>query len=449
MASPKLKYSLDADQALKLEVRAAKVFQPRAPVSVREFFAGRWNQIATLADAVGQTGLHVVIYGERGVGKTSLANIVKPIIQAFDDAVEPDGAADEKDSYENAEESREEQKKLSRIVIKANANSGDTFSTIWEKLLEDLSWHDVTETIGFQPLAKNRIPLREAFGFQGPLGVDHVRRIVSRIYAGPVFIIDEFDRAAHEASREFTDLIKGFSDFSVDCTVILVGVAETVDALVSDHASITRSLVQIPLPRMEIRELHQILENAQKALSIEFSSEASNLIVYVSQGLPHYTHLLGLHAVRIAARSYSGYIEKNHVFEALKEAVRQAQQTVTEKFAKATHSAHKDALYKHVLLACSIAAAVSHDALGYFNPGVVVGPLEVILGRSAQIATFSNHLSEFCQEKRGNILERVGQERAYRYRFNDPLLVPFVLMDAIANNIVSTDILSKMLGARF
>jgi hypothetical protein len=200
---------------------------------------------------------------------------------------------------------------------------------------------------------------------------------------------------------------------------------------------------------MEIKELRQIIENAEKALSVEFSREASNLIVYISQGLPHYTHLLGLHAVRIAAASYSSQVEKNHVFEALKEAVKQAQQTVTEKYAKATHSAHKEALYKQVLLACAIAAAVSHDALGYFNPGAVVGPLEAILNRNVQIATFSNHLSEFCQPKRGDILERTGQERAYRYRFHDPLLVPFVFMDAITTKIVSTDTLSQMLGARF
>jgi hypothetical protein len=84
-----------------------------------------------------------------------------------------------------------------------------------------------------------------------------------------------------------------------------------------------------------------------------------------------------------------------------------------------------------------------------FNPGVVVGPLATILDRDVQIATFSNHLSEFCQAKRGEILERTGQERAYRFRFHDPLLVPLVFMEALSTNLVSTDTLSKLLGARF
>jgi hypothetical protein len=158
---------------------------------------------------------------------------------------------------------------------------------------------------------------------------------------------------------------------------------------------------------------------------------------------------LGLHSVRITAAGHSGYIQQTAVFDALKEAVKQAQQTVTEKHSKATHSAHKEALYKHVLLACALAATRSHDALGYFNPSSVVGPLTNILGKNVEIATFSNHLSEFFSEKRGEILERTGQSRAYRFRFRDPLLVPFVFMDAIATGLVSNEQLADMLGNEF
>lgn len=438
MADPRDLRRLSALEAQKLEMQAAKVFQPRTPISAREFFAGRWSQITTLADAAGQPGLHVVIYGERGVGKTSLANVVRPIIEAFEEiqAVKPEGES-------------QSQPARPRLVIKTNANSGDTFSSIWEKLFEDLTWENETKEIGFSPGGKGPVPLRTAFELPETLEVNDVRRVVAKIANGPVFIVDEFDRAAHEASTQFTDLIKTFSDFAVDCTIILVGVSDTIDGLVEDHASITRTLVQILLPRMEVKELRQILENAEKALSVEFSDEAASLIVNISQGLPHYTHLLGLHAVRFSARSFSARIEKTAVFEALKEAVKQAQQTVTDKYLKATHSAHKEALYRQVLLACALAAARSHDPLGYFNPGAVADPLEKIVDKEVQIATFSNHLSEFCKGKRGEILERIGQERAYRFRFRDPMLPPFVFMDAIATGLVSSEKLSRMLGARF
>jgi hypothetical protein len=86
-----------------------------------------------------------------------------------------------------------------------------------------------------------------------------------------------------------------------------------------------------------------------------------------------------------------------------------------------------------------------HDALDYFNPAAVVEPLAKILGRPVEIATFSSHLSEFCEVKRGSVLERDGQERAYRFRFSDPLLVPFTFMGSVATGLLSNQQLSEML----
>jgi hypothetical protein len=74
-----------------------------------------------------------------------------------------------------------------------------------------------------------------------------------------------------------------------------------------------------------------------------------------------------------------------------------------------------------------------------------VEPLSLILNRTVEIATFNAHLSEFCQEKRGPVLERDGQPRAYRFRFNDPMVVPFVFMDAVTKGTVSQDQLATIL----
>lgn len=62
----------------------ASAFQPRSPISDLSLFAGRWDQIVAIVDAIAQTGLHVVLFGERGIGKTSLANIVGPLTMMAD-----------------------------------------------------------------------------------------------------------------------------------------------------------------------------------------------------------------------------------------------------------------------------------------------------------------------------------------------------------------------------
>lgn len=416
--------TLTIEEASSKCLAAGKVFQPRTPIAVKELLAGRWSELTTLVDSVAQQGLHVVVYGERGVGKTSLANVVQTTIHVFD-------------------------KHQNRIVVKINADSDDTFSSIWKKLFVDITWEDARPTIGLNQRQRDRVYLSEAFNLPDQLSIEDVRRALISLPES-VFIIDEFDRAPMSVSKNFTDLIKSLSDFAVDSTIILVGVSDTVDQLVADHASINRSVVQIPLQRLTADSLKAILFNAEKSLDVEFSSEAKNLIVHISQGLPHYTHLIGMHSVRKAAmESLSNQIGRAEVFNALREAVKQAQQTVTEKHIKAVHSAHKDALYRQVLLACAMAAARSHDALGYFNPSAVVSPLESVLGRKVEIATFNNHLAEFCQIKRGHALERTGESRGFRYRFRDPLLVPFVFMDALATNLTTDEELSQRLGGSF
>jgi Cdc6-like AAA superfamily ATPase len=417
--------TLTFEEAQLLSNRAAKVFQPRTPITTRELFAGRWTELTTIADAVNQTGLHAVIYGERGVGKTSLSNVVGPSIWALDGGPE---------------------QMHFRLVIKAVASSGDTFSTIWEKLFREIVWQDNKPMIGLLAGKKPANSLFDTFQLQGKVTVDNVRRMLTSLPRS-VFIVDEFDRAARSTSQDFTDLIKALSDFGIDSTVILVGVSETVDNLIADHASINRALIQVLLPRMKQDELRAILTYAEKTLSVHFSDPAASLIVMMSQGLPHYTHLIGLHAVRIAATErYGTRIETADVFSALKLAVKHAEQTTADKYAKATHSAHKDALYKQVLLACAITAAKAHDSLGYYNPAAVAGPLASILNKSVAVATFNNHLSEFTKPQRGQVLEREGESRGFRFRFHEPLLVPYVFMTSVANGLISDAQLTRLLA---
>ena len=415
------------EESMTLSAKAAKVFQPRTPITTKELFAGRWDELVSIVDAVNQPGLHAVIYGERGVGKTSLANVVSPTIWAFD---------------------QDDKKAPERLVVKVVASSGDTFSSIWRKLFQELTFRDNQPVIGLVPGPKKQKSIIEAYGLSDTITVDDVRRVLARIPKS-VFIIDEFDRVVDKTSKDFTDLIKALSDYALDCTIVIVGVSDTIDQLIDDHASIVRAISQVFLPRMNPTELNEILKKAESSLKVYFSEEAKRLTVHISQGLPHYIHLIGLHSVRVAAENLSRHINRDHIFEALKVATKRAEQSARDKHSKATHSAHKDALYLHVLLACAVTATQSQDALGYFSPRAVVEPLVVILGRKTTIATFNNHLSEFCQPKRGEVLERDGQPRAYRFRFHDPMVVPFVLMDAVSRGIVAESKLTKMLDGKF
>src|ERR1044072_8194504 len=68
-------YSLSLHDALPIFVLVGEAFRPAAPVDDLELFAGRERQRGEVISAVTQVGYHVGLYGERGVGKTSLAGV--------------------------------------------------------------------------------------------------------------------------------------------------------------------------------------------------------------------------------------------------------------------------------------------------------------------------------------------------------------------------------------
>lgn len=73
-----MQQTLTEEEAETLYLKAGEV----TPIRTRELFAGRLEQLAKVADAVFQKGLHVVLYGERGVGKTSLANMIPGVLES-------------------------------------------------------------------------------------------------------------------------------------------------------------------------------------------------------------------------------------------------------------------------------------------------------------------------------------------------------------------------------
>lgn len=412
----------DADANDKM-VKAATVFSPRSPVYRRAFFAGRSAQMNALADAVSQIGLHAVIFGERGVGKSSLGNITQDLLDVMD-------------------------KQTKYHVIRVNANREDTFSTLWAKAMNEVKFEHELPRLGFNqsPHDKSVFTLQEAAGAGDQLSIDDVLRALS-LLKNSVVVIDEFDRLPRKHIPKFTDLIKALSDKAIPSTVVLVGIADTVDGLIRDHLSISRALVQINMPRMSDAELGEILSKAGEALGMTFNEHASSRIARMSQGLPHFTHLVGQNAVRNACARRDYTVTLADVDRGFAAAVKQTDHSMTDMYATATHSAHSAALFKPVLLACAITAGnTPENAMGYFQATEVMDPLKSVLGKNVQIATFIGHLTEFASEKRAKVLERTGNPRTYRYRFLDPLLAPYVILRGIADNLITAAKVESLLN---
>jgi len=395
---------------LQKHAEAARVFSPAAPIDEYRLFAGRRDQVREILVSVNQRGRHVVLFGERGVGKTSLANI---LTELFDG----DGL-----------------RALNSGTV--NCDASDDFSTLWRKVFRELSLYmedgegQVSEGTVSEILSSENIT------------PDDIRFLLDRIPQPVMITIDEVDRLADgSATTLLADTIKTLSDHSVDATLIFVGVADSVDQLIAEHQSVERALRQIRMPRMSMNELYEILDKGADELGLTFAPDARERIARLSEGLPTYTHLLALEAVQRAIIDDRSEVSLADVDAATKEAVDGSQQSIRNTFHRAISSPRPDNIFGQVLLACALTPT---DFMGTFRATDVEGVLTAIKGKEYKSPAFARHLKEFCDAARGPVLQRLGTKHRPRYRFINPMMQPYVILHGLAHDLISEELLLEL-----
>lgn len=397
---------MDAPEKLRLRAALSFAFSPSAPVSRLDLFSGRESQLGRVTDAIFQRGQHAVIYGERGVGKTSLANVLADWLQFLN--------------------------KYNYQIVRHNCAATSTFNSIWEGVFRELSFKrnnpGFTDTQTLVPMS-SYVPENA--------GSEDVRFLLQQTGTSTVVILDEYDRVPKDstASSLMADTIKSLSDHSVDATLVIIGVADSIDGLIAEHKSIERALVQIQMPRMSDSELDSIIDRGFKEVDMSIDSAAKYQITALSQGLPHNTHELGQLTGYACVDAYRRNAEKSDVEAAIKKAVENAQQTIVASYCQAISSPHQN-IYKEILLAAALAKT---DDLGYFAAGDLRKPLVTILHKEYGIDRYMRHLQSFCDNERGRVLERKGERRKYRFRFSESIMEPYVVMRGIAEGLITKE----------
>ncbi|WP_428659047.1 AAA family ATPase [Reyranella sp.] len=382
--------AMTGDDWGRLQYEVMEAFSPGAPVDEAALFAGRPVQVDRMVEAALQRGQHAVLYGERGVGKSSLANIFSKRLSG-------------------------EHRIVHSVIV--NLQPGDDYTAVWRKVFRRL-------------LDTNGVPLSDHY--PEIITPDDVLMELSALPLSPMQMIflDEYDQLQDTAARVLmANTIKDLSDRSCRVTVIIVGVADSVETLIEDHKSISRCLKQIPMPRMLPGELTEVVNSRLKLLRMGIEQEAMSFILALARGLPHYVHLLGQRASVAAIRAASLKVELKHVESALPLCVEETAQTIRTQYHAATNSPRRDNIYKEVLQA---AALCDVDDLGYFQPAALCKPLATLLTKDAvPVSVFGQHLRILLTQERGQILEVTGVKHRPRYRFSNTMMQPFILMNGL------------------
>lgn len=394
---------------LKEEIYAS--FSPGSPIKLQGDLAGRDEQAQRLRNIVLGAGEHAIVYGERGVGKTSIANTFHLSLNSS-----------------------------TRTVQSIHINCGNNdFTAIWRKVFRRIR---VEQSGQLRSIDQS---------YPGEITPDDVEIELSnfKINDLPIIILDEFDQVKDDRTKlQITETIKSLSDHTVHTKLILVGIAANAAELVAQHASISRALKQVQMPRLSLSELEAIVASRYKRCGIRISDGALFQIAYLSRGLPYYTHLVGRHAAMAAVDRKRTLVEDDDVFSGLEAATKEVDQTITEDYLTAIRSQRPDeTLYEPVLVACALAEA---DDLGQFQQSAVSAPLAEVAPREPPYTptTFAFHMNEFCDEKRGCILIRSGEIRNFRYAFADAMMQPYVIIRALQSGKLSRSTFEKFAARR-
>lgn len=262
-------------------------FMPARPQRDSQGFVGRGKELRRIREALEEESAHVVLYAERGRGKTSLANLV--VGQA---------------------------RTAGHMVARYTCEAESDFDSIMRGLARDLA------------RAFLAVPARDPNGTEGCEAAFPAKELRPRdVLALPgrltgnqlMLVVDEFDRVEDLATRTaIADTIKQVSDRALPMAFLVVGVSSSLDELLGQHPSIQRNIVGVPLPLLTDAETADILERGARTAGVDFSFPARDAVIHLARGIPYVAHLLGLQAVRAAHARADALVELDDVSSAIR-----------------------------------------------------------------------------------------------------------------------------------
>lgn len=247
---------------------------PTAPIQSQENLFGRDVQVRQIEQALHSSGRSVFIYGDRGVGKTSLAQTVAFRQQATDgDPV--------------------------LIACDSNTTFSGIMSVIGRYLIDPRTTETTTRTakLGVKNCGYEVAKIKPGESISSNMDLNEAVRMMKSIseghYGPTVVVVDEFDRIERCEERvHFADFIKQIGDQRVGIQFIFCGVAESLDELLGSHESCYRYLQGVELLRLNWDARFQIIDRVAGALNVEVGNRARFRIAAISDGFPHYVHLI-------------------------------------------------------------------------------------------------------------------------------------------------------------
>lgn len=408
-------------------------FLPSTEIDDPDRFAGRAEQVRTLADALSVRGAVPLIYGDRGLGKSSLALQARLIAMGSMDLLHNLGAerlAIPEDRqyltfYVTCTDSTKTIVDLLQALVNA-AESIDNASGAEERagathLIDRTTRRRLSfKLVEFESTSKYETE-RQRLSYQD-LNLEEklvqLCELLSATYGQRVlFVIDELDRMA--STEGLASFLKAAS--SENLKFMLVGIASNVSTLLNDHQSLERRLVPVKVPLMTEVELGQIVVKAVNYLSehghaVNFNHEAILRLARVASGFPWFVHVIGQQCLSDADHEGRAVVGEKHVLQAIEKI---ADNRMAQQFSDMYQKAVRDSEPREKTL-----RAFAH----WTDPDIPTGELYRILNGKLGVAAGSTYRGHLVRPEYGDVLMVTAIQKRGLVRFRNEMFKAYVRM---------------------
>lgn len=362
-------------------------FSPTRPQFGNRSFVGRQKELVRILRALRQEHAHVVLFAERGRGKSSVANYVVEQLQS-----------------------------KNGIVARATCDPYTDFDTLVRNLMRSVP-----------ALLASTPPPDPARGCETllpsePLSPRDVAWLPSLIGGrNLVLVIDEFDRIASEQVRTtVADAIKQVSDRGAPVSFLIVGVADSPDELLGSNPSVYRSIVPVELPLLEPEAVWEILDSGFRASKLFASPAVLDQMLHLVRGAPYMAHLLGLRSSQAAIDDGRQELTFLDIDAAASQIVREVDPATRSLFAAVIEAGEAKALYNLV----KRISGGERDIFGRFRAEPATQNAKRVAGVRVSEVEWSRLLA-------ARLIRPVGKPSSRLFSFATAHLEHYVLLQAI------------------
>lgn len=403
-----------------------KVFTPgQIPVQSTNIYATR-GETEELFRKTLRRGMIPVIYGEYGVGKTSMARHVARDAEKEDRLVNIESVADKslQDVFSRCLE------KLGYTVSTKRVDGATSMSSHEQSGQAEVSagWAKGLLASKRTKTATSTQQTEEIFVVTTPTD----SRIVEICDAAKVILVlDELHRASAEFSSDLAKFLKIFGNASCqNFRIILLGTSSDASRLVASDPGIDRLLQEVHLKAMSPAESRYVVSEGMRSLAITIPKDVENRLVETCVGSPSILQYLSLETAEAAFERNPRIAQLKDVENALKAFVETKEARLNKSYVAAIES-FGDIRYRKQIL-----RAMAECEEEFVTMEMIRTLVSKFIGKEVQSTALSGSLRKLKEEECGNVLSDVqrpdGAGRLTNYTtFKDPALKAFIRLQVL------------------